>query len=531
MGRDQAGVGPGTGRPNILLLMTDQQRWDSLGCCGSTWTRTPNLDRLAAEGVLYENCYANNPICTPSRASLMTGKELPGHGVYRLHDVLPADEVLFTERLRALGYRTALFGKLHISGRVEEAERRHPHDGFDVYDYCCEPALDLDSPFNGYGRWLREAHPDFYARIKERGRDRGHDPIDVSMNRWAADRTIDFIRERSADADGQPFFCMMSVFDPHNPYGNYPEELDRLVDPAAIPDPIPAGDGGAEPYAFAAERDHCYLGPSSAFTAEAVAEMRRGYAAMVAHIDLEVGRVLDALREAGAAENTLVVFTSDHGDYLGDHGIFAKGATLHDPCVRVPLVARWPGRLPAGLRSAALVQLHDLAATFLSAAGASGAELAAWMPDARDLAADRTGRADAFRDFAVCAYRNSGIDDTGRYRDPRVDSTMVRRGRWKLHAYHPVPGAQSAPVYKLFDLEADPREERDLAASAEGAAALASLKDDLVAWLHRAELLRGSRGGTAAPRKDQLIKNALEFDAPPTAAAGSGGTQHPRSIR
>ncbi len=506
-------------RPNILLVMTDQQRFDSLGCYGSTWTRTPNLDRLASEGVRFENCYTNNPICTPARASLMTGKELPGHGVYRLHDILPAGEILFPEHLRTLGYRTALFGKLHVSGRIEEAAKRHPHDGFDVYEYCCEPALDLDSPMNGYGRWLRENHPDFYAHLKRSGRDRGHDPLEVSMNRWAADRTIDFIGSRRAD--GEPFFCMMSVFDPHNPYGNYPAEMERFVDPEAIPDPVGPDDGGKPPHAFSAEREHCYMGATSDYSARMIAEMRAGYAAMVGHIDVEVGRVLEALREAGMENDTLVVFTSDHGDLLGDHGALAKGAMLHDPCVRVPLLVRWPGKLPAGKVSPALVQLHDLAATFLSAAGASGDELAARMPASRDLGADTPGKYDDFRDFAVCSYRNSGIDDTGRYRHPSIDSTMVRRGRWKLHAYHPVASIQPEIVYKLFDMESDPREERDLASSPEHRPTLDQLKDDLVSWLLAAELLHAGRGGTALPKKDQLIKNAVEFDAVPVPGANS----------
>ena len=123
-------------RPNILLLMTDQQRWDSLSCYGGEVVATPNLDELASEGARFENCYCNAPICTPSRSSIMTGKELPGHGVYRLHDLMPQEERLFPELLQEHGYRTGLFGKLHVSGRVHEAEHRHPHDGFDEYDWC-----------------------------------------------------------------------------------------------------------------------------------------------------------------------------------------------------------------------------------------------------------------------------------------------------------------------------------------------------------------------------------------------------------
>jgi len=141
-------------RPNILLLMTDQQRYDSLGCTGADWVQTPNLDRLAAEGVVFDNHYASNPICTPSRASLMTGRSLPGHGVYKLHDILPEDQILFSRRLQQRGYHTALYGKLHVSGRIYEASRRHPQDGFDSYEWCLESMLSMDSPFNGYAPWL-----------------------------------------------------------------------------------------------------------------------------------------------------------------------------------------------------------------------------------------------------------------------------------------------------------------------------------------------------------------------------------------
>jgi arylsulfatase A-like enzyme len=547
--------------PNILLIMTDQQRFDSLGCYGSTWTHTPNLDRLAAEGIQFDHCYTNNPICTPARASLMTGKELPGHGVYQLHDILPANEVLFTERLQELGYRTALFGKLHVSGRIEEAQRRHPHDGFDVYEYCCEPALDLDSPLNGYGRWLKHYHADYYQLLKAKGRDRGHDPVDVTMNRWATDGAMDFMRAFSttatagdATADtggsasdtgssaldtgggalgsgggvlgsgggamdtggGAPFFCKISMFDPHNPYANYPLEMERYVDRSSIPAPVPAAslDGGdVEAYACDAERKHSYLGPVASFPEEAIREMRAGYAAMVAHIDLEVGRVLEFLERSGLADNTLVIFTSDHGDMLGDHGTLVKGAMLYDPCVRVPLIMRRPGVFQGGARRASLVQLHDLAATCLAAAGVAPADLARWMPDARNLAADASGRYDAFRDFAVCPYRNSGINDRGRYWDPAIDTTMVRRGRWKLHAYHPVAGVQDEAVYLLFDMDADPQERNNLAGNPAHAAVLVQLKEDLMAWLLKFEVRNAGRGGAALPKKDQLIKNALEFEA------------------
>lgn len=158
----------GTPRPNILLLMTDQQRWDSLGCYGQAAIRTPHLDRLAAEGARFDACYTPNPICTPARASLMTGKHVLEHGVTKLYDLLGEDEVLFPERLRNAGYRTALFGKLHVSSGVHEQTYRHPHDEFDRYEYCVEVSVGMESPYNGYVRWLQARDPAFLDELRAR---------------------------------------------------------------------------------------------------------------------------------------------------------------------------------------------------------------------------------------------------------------------------------------------------------------------------------------------------------------------------
>ena len=173
--------------PNILMIMTDQQRFDSLSCYGCEIIQTPNLDKLARSGILFERCYVNNPVCTPSRASILTGKPLAGHGVFQLHDNLPEDEVLFPLRLGDRGYQTALVGKLHVSGRMTEAEERHPNDGFEVYEWCIDPTIHMDSPFNAYTSWLRRNHPDFWARLQEEGRGTRHFPEEVHFNRWAAD--------------------------------------------------------------------------------------------------------------------------------------------------------------------------------------------------------------------------------------------------------------------------------------------------------------------------------------------------------
>lgn len=486
-------------QPNILMIMTDQQRFDSLGCYGADWVDTPNLDRLAAEGRLYENCYVNNPVCTPSRASMFTGKEIPGHGVLRLHDVLPRDEVLFTKRLQELGYTTALFGKLHVSGRIEEEAVRHPNDGFDIYEWCLEASISMDSPFNGYSQWLQKKDPEFHARLKREGRNLLHIPREYHMTHWAAERSIDFLKKQSGE---KPFFCMMSVFDPHNPYDDYPAEYADRVDEGKMPIPT-AGEEVHEIRGLAQEQRDGYFGRYAQFSEADLKEMRRGYYASIALFDDEVGRVLSALEEQGLADDTLVIFLSDHGDSLGDHGLMVKGAHLYDSVVKVPLIIRNPGETEPGRRETKLVQPHDLAATVLGAAGASAEELTRVMPASRNL----FDSAIPPREIAVCAYRNTGITNRGRYWDPPIDATMITDGRYKLNYYHPIPGVDTGPAGQLFDLQNDPDEHENLWDS--DSLTRLRLTEAMTNWFHRQERTCVTRARSAEPRKDQLIKNAF----------------------
>lgn len=487
-------------RPNILLLMTDQQRYDSLGCYGFSAGHTPNLDRLAAEGAVFEHCYVNSTICTPSRASLFTGKHLPGHGVYRLHDVLPSEELLVSRRLQQLGYTTALFGKLHVSGRAYEAKHRHRNDGFDVYEWCMDPRLYWDSPLNAYTRWLHQVHPDGYKHMQEsRARSR-HVCREHHMTHWAAERTIDFIR---GSDPRRPFFCVMSIFDPHDPYDDHPYEMRALVDADEIPDPVAmAGDADRMPTAICRERQRQGRARGSLAPSD-VREMRLGYHASIALADLEMGRVLEALEEKGIACQTMVVFVSDHGDMLGDHGLFTKGAFFYDPCVRVPLIIRWPERIPAGRRVRALVQPHDLAATMLAAAGMAGRDVARIMPESHDLIPAASGSEEVVRDYAICCYRNSGYGDGQVYFDPPVHATMIRDTRYKLSVFHDGSGECREGECLLHDMDEDPLELNNLSQSASHQRVKVTLLQRLLEWEVGQELRMGSRGGEAPTRPMQ----------------------------
>lgn len=495
-------------RPNILLIMTDQQRYDSLGCYGFEAAYTPNLDQVAEEGVIFDNNYVTNPICTPSRSSLLTGKPLPGHGVYKLYDNLPDDEILFTKKLQEAGYETALFGKLHIAGRVKEEKERHPNDGFDIYEWCLEPSISLDSPLNAYAKWLKNKDPNFYRQLKEKGRDLHHVPQEVHMTHWAAERSIDYIKNWDGE---KPFFLKMSVFDPHNPYDDYPLGMEEVIDQEKITDPLTAeGEMDNPPEPIRREHEHSYLGSFKDFTLEEIREMRLGYHASLAFLDQEVGKVLNALEEAGIAENTLVIFTSDHGDMLGDHQLMVKGCFFYDPCTKVPLIMHWPNKINEGMRIPSLVQSTDIAATVLSAAGFSSEELKTIMPESHDLLPLIQGDEDKIREYAVCIYRNSGIDDRGDYFDPPMHATMIRGQRYKLNIYHSLNSSEDIEG-ELYDMAEDPNELTNLWNDSGYDSIKKELMEKLIDWNVRQELRLGSRGGDSFPDASKKLVNKIRY--------------------
>jgi arylsulfatase A-like enzyme len=487
-------------RPNILLLMTDQQRYDSLGCYGCKAANTPNLDRLAEEGVLFEQHYVTNTICTPSRASMLTGKHLPGHGVCRLYDNLPKDEVLVTQHLQKAGYRTALFGKLHVSAIDQEANHRHPNDGFDIYQWCVEGCARMDSPFHAYSKWLKKACPSFHNRMKQEARSLGHVPTEYHMTHWAANRVIDFIDTHESD---RPFFAMMSIFDPHDPYNDYPPETESLVDAGKIPDPLISSDELEQrPAALKREETGSYLGSFESFSLEELRSIRHGYHISLAFADREFGRVLEAQNRKGLADNTLVIFTSDHGDMLGDHHLLVKGAFFYDPVSRVPLILRWPRKLCGDRRIKSLVQNLDLAATILNAAGIEPGSISSVMPDSRELISLAEGDVGSVRDEAVCLYRNSGLGDDpgpGVYWDPPIHASMIRHDKYKLNVWHGDELTDLAPEGELYNLEDDPNELTNLWNDLSFADTRYRLTKRLLDWFLTQELQLHSRGGSTPP--------------------------------
>ncbi len=452
---------PDQRRPNILFICTDQQRFDSLGCYGNVHVQTPTIDRLAQEGVLFEQCYVQSPVCSPSRASLLTGQYVHSHGLWANGVSLPAHAPLFSKALAEEGYDCGLIGKWHLSACFQGRTEPRLDDGFRVFEWAHDPTH--GSPQNQYHRWLEAKHPELYAQAIRHGTGRqGHKtvpfdtmPTEAHYSHWVGEQSIAFLEdERAADT---PFFLWVNFFDPHHPFSAPQEYLDRY-DPATLPAPIGyAGELESKPEIQRQASQKSYGGHAAGFTEHSAAEIQEiiaAYYAMISLIDDEVARILDRLQALGLDENTLVIFTSDHGEMLGDHQLLLKGPMLYEAAVHVPLILRWPGHLPAGERRSQLVQWIDLNPTFLEAAGVAvqpGNQGQSLLPLGR-------GDADAFtRGWALCEYR-----DSGHPYQPPVHTTMLRRDRYKLIVYHGAPASDRPREGELYDLAADAQELHNL---------------------------------------------------------------------
>lgn len=408
----------GDDRPNVLLVTTDQHKATTLGAYGDPLGATPVLDRLAAQGTVFSRCRTQNPFCQPARATILTGTYPSTHGVVRNGIDLPDDATRdsIATRLTAAGYSTALIGKAHFAsyfpdfptGRVESVpdsasvpEDWHgPYFGFehvelvtDVHDIRLAPRV---GQWNwGFGpppfglHYARHLFRDGHARGVERLRlmqpeaaGRVWDftqtwknalPEEDHPTTWTADRAVEWLRHAE-----EPFFAWVSFADPHHPFDPPHPWCDRY-EPADMREVLPVGhpdEFATKPPLHAAwtrgfrGTDFEWANPGwTLFSEEEQCTILAGYYGMISQLDHDIGRVLDA---AGAAKTTLVVFTADHGDYMGDHQMILKGPIHYEALVRVPLVVRGPG-FAAGAVVDEPVGTIDLAPTFATAAGADTA--------------------------------------------------------------------------------------------------------------------------------------------------------------
>ncbi|MGH3447107.1 MAG: sulfatase family protein [Nocardioidaceae bacterium] len=474
--------------PNIVIISSDQQRFDAMGCYGNDAIRTPALDALADEGALFENCYSQSPMCSPSRASLMTGLFPRNHGLWANGVALPSNRRLLSRILADTGYDCGLIGKFHLAPCAGGRTEPRGDDGFRMFEWAHDPTH--TSPQNRYQQWLAEHHPDIYSEYRttvdrqawdsEAGNQaRGALYLDTvrpeaHYSSWVANQAIEFIRadERSSD---QPFFLVANFFDPHHPFGA-PPQYRGLYDATQLPRPI----GGVtelagKPEAQLSYSRSSYAGTSPGFqdySSTELQELIANYYGMVSLVDAQVARILEALVDAGASEDTLVIYTSDHGEMLGDHGMVLKGPMMYECAVKVPLLMRWPAIVPPGTRIDALTQTIDLTSTVLHAAGLTQAM--PWVQGEDLVPLTRDPQAPA-RNWALVEYRDAGFPE-----QPPIHTTMLRRGDHKLVLWHGTPATDRKREGELYDLAADPNELHNLWDEPDAASVRNELIADLV---------------------------------------------------
>lgn len=463
-GTEKKNRSAGDARPNILWYCTDQQRWDTIAALGNPHIRTTNIDRLVASGTAFRRCYSQSPVCTPSRASFLTGRYPASHHIHRNGAArFPSDEVLVTKIFADAGYDCGLVGKLHLTaGDKSEGEMRF-NDGYRVFHWNIHPRPDHPAT-SAYSDWLRHEKkvdplelfadsPNFYGPGV---------PAEYHQTTWCTEMAIRFIGEKRQ----APWLLSVNVYDPHPPF-DPPADYLKRYDPATLPPPLYRQSDPAHQQAFrevamqtpdaldvtglplTPDRNALRQTTPGGTTGKPPASFdarynKAAYYAMIELIDEEFGRLVNAIRDMGQLDNTLIIFTSDHGELLGDHGLIFKGCRFFEGLVRVPMILSWPAGGVQVLQSNALVELVDIAPTLLEAAGI-------------DIPARMQGR--SFLDIM------RGTTDPDHHKDHVVSEFNDAMGtQLPSHGFMYCDGHYKICVYdgiaigELYDLEADPGE-------------------------------------------------------------------------
>ena len=462
-------------RPNILWLMTDEQRTDSLREGGAPWAHTPHLDRLAQTGVRFTAAYTPSPVCISARASLLTGRACSTIGVLNNHHALSSDRARFLTSLFArAGYRVAGFGKHHYSNEAPAFDTQVDRVLGDIVDYTAYRSNIETSDF-GVVQYPADAVNRAFAWILA-GRFPGS--MDETPEAHTCADALAWLRCRDSE---RPFLLRLSFNAPHTPVVA-PAPFDRMVDPDRIDLPIDR----PEDLANMPEPVHEYLihrAGSHRLTLEQVQRTRQCYYGRVAFVDALIGRFLDRACALGALKDTVIAFVSDHGTHLGDHGFYQK-QSFFDASARVPWIMAGPG-VRSGCVVHAPASTGSLLPSLLDLAGLD-------VPDDLDYRslAPRLGGASDNGGHPVFSEIDYGLHG---YR-PGDRYIMVRRDRWKLVLYRDplAPDRFSvADGQMLFDLREDPGERVNRA----GDPACADVVEDLVGQIDAWDRARMKRDG------------------------------------
>ncbi len=429
-------------RSNIVFIMTDQHRWDALGCSGG-WVNTPSLDRIAAEGIRFSNCVTNSPVCIPARVSLATGLYPHNTGIWQNlpHD-MRADAPTWMQAIRNAGYRTSLFGKTHLhrhEGDLRDREHLLQAFGLDDVDEIGGPRASAHVLSHMTERWqqagLWKAYQEDY---RERFASKPHMvrpsvlPLEEYADVYVGQRAKKYLQEYDRP---EPWFCWVSFGGPHEPW-DAPEPYASMYDPSDMPKPTPKPEiQPRQPRGILDRR----IKNAPELAAEDVASMRANYAGNVSLIDAQIGDILRVIEERGELDNTVIVFSSDHGEMNGDHGLIYKETFLNG-AVCVPLLVRTPDTLKSnrsGTVADCLTEWFDIGPTLVELAGGTIAH----TQFAQSLCPVIKFPGTEHRPFAISQLKGE---------------IMYMDKQWKLFVN------KEGHPYCLFDLERDPDETRNI---------------------------------------------------------------------
>ena len=451
-------------KPNILWICTDQQRYDTLGCTGNPFVHTPNIDALASQGVLFRRSYTVSPVCAPSRACFLSGRYPRTCGVRQNGQDIPESEYLIPRIFADNGYVCGLSGKLHISAchpTVTPDMERRIDDGYSFFSWSHHPAR------AGKGNWPKNEYTNHLTSIGVEYKTKPHPecryvdegmPSEYSQSAWCFNEAIRFIDSQD---ENQPWFFSLNCYDPHHPFDPPKEYLDRyipILDKIPLPDYV---EGELEHKSVFQRYDHeGAYNMKGHYTYDEMTDKDRRYIAaaywaMIDQIDVQVGRIVSHLKSIGQYENTVIIFTSDHGESLGDHGIYLKGPYCYESAVHVPLVIHYAGHTVGAHEREAMIELIDLAPTLCDLAGIEKPKSFQGRSFAH-LITDSLAK-DTHRQSVYAEFYNSNIN----HRNPKAYVTMAFDGRWKLVKAHSPEGE---PDYgsELYDLQNDPGEHNNL---------------------------------------------------------------------
>ena len=444
-------------KPNVLCIMSDEHTWNILGCYGNTIVKTPNLDRLAQNGALFANCYTPSPLCVPARLAFTAGQYASKCGAWSNSFSLASDDwpsSLF-HRLTGAGYECVLGGKMHYArdrryGFTTDLVPKHNSGAPKGIHY----RVDVNS----------DAHKNAEGRLSERFAEFGvmDDCRNQIHDREVTQKCGEFLKSRKKG--DKPFFLLAGYIAPHFPIVA-PEEFDIYKDKVPMP-VIP--DGHLENLPM-----NCKV-LRRAFRVENVPDeiVKRGrelYYGFVTWLDNEIGKLLAALGDSEEAANTIVIYTTDHGENLGEHGMWWKN-NMYDTAAKIPLIIGFPDKRHAGKRIEGVCNMLDLVPTIAEWCGAEASP--DWDGDSlTGLVEGGSG----WRDYAVSEYHAQAI---------AAGHCMIRRGKYKYVYYSKIDGNHPAEK-QLFDLDADPGEFNNLAGDPQQAGLIKELHALLVKELGR----------------------------------------------